>query len=121
MEVPLDVWNFESHLEEFLPLHGKVLALPPQPCCPQQPPLPGPVLGGGPQWAEGRRDLGQELPKGLPQIKSWTIEDPRADSSSSKKGQMICLKPSFPPAPQYIPYGMQWNVSAPSGIFILLA
>ncbi|NXE72904.1 SYTL4 protein, partial [Cochlearius cochlearius] len=23
-EVPLDAWNFESHLEEFLPLHGKV-------------------------------------------------------------------------------------------------
>lgn len=33
MEVPLDAWNFESHLEEFLPLHGKVLALPPQPPC----------------------------------------------------------------------------------------
>ncbi|KAF1573556.1 Synaptotagmin-like protein 4, partial [Eudyptes moseleyi] len=24
VEVPLDVWNFESHLEEFLPLHGKI-------------------------------------------------------------------------------------------------
>lgn len=24
VEVPLDAWNFESHLEEFLPLHGKV-------------------------------------------------------------------------------------------------
>ncbi|KFQ97154.1 Synaptotagmin-like 4, partial [Nipponia nippon] len=23
VEVPLDAWNFESHLEEFLPLHGK--------------------------------------------------------------------------------------------------
>ncbi|NXO17900.1 SYTL4 protein, partial [Oriolus oriolus] len=23
-EVPLDAWNFESHLEEFLPLHGKI-------------------------------------------------------------------------------------------------
>ncbi|NXP17129.1 SYTL4 protein, partial [Scytalopus superciliaris] len=23
VEVPLDVWNFDSHLEEFLPLHGK--------------------------------------------------------------------------------------------------
>lgn len=70
MEVPLDTWNLESHLEEFLPLHGKVLALPPQPCCPQ-PPLPGPVWGGGShQWAEGRRDLGRELPNGFCQIKS---------------------------------------------------
>ncbi|NWT16925.1 SYTL4 protein, partial [Vireo altiloquus] len=24
VEVPLDTWNFESHLEEFLPLHGKI-------------------------------------------------------------------------------------------------
>ncbi|NXH63766.1 SYTL4 protein, partial [Rhabdornis inornatus] len=24
VEVPLDAWNFESHLEEFLPLHGKM-------------------------------------------------------------------------------------------------
>ncbi|NWW39814.1 SYTL4 protein, partial [Panurus biarmicus] len=24
VEVPLDAWNFESHLEEFLPLHGKI-------------------------------------------------------------------------------------------------
>ncbi|NWW21420.1 SYTL4 protein, partial [Falcunculus frontatus] len=24
VEVPLDSWNFESHLEEFLPLHGKI-------------------------------------------------------------------------------------------------
>lgn len=31
-EVPLGAWNFESHLEEFLPLHGKVC-----PCCPQPP------------------------------------------------------------------------------------
>ncbi|RMC22012.1 hypothetical protein DUI87_02883 [Hirundo rustica rustica] len=35
VEVPQYAWNFESHLEEFLPLHGKVC-----PCCPQ-PPLPG--------------------------------------------------------------------------------
>uniref|UniRef100_A0A8C8A6F9 Synaptotagmin-like protein 4 n=1 Tax=Otus sunia TaxID=257818 RepID=A0A8C8A6F9_9STRI len=25
VEVPLDAWNFESHLEEFLPLHGKIV------------------------------------------------------------------------------------------------
>ncbi|NXI94800.1 SYTL4 protein, partial [Psophia crepitans] len=25
VEVPLDAWNFESHLEEFLPLHGKTV------------------------------------------------------------------------------------------------
>uniref|UniRef100_A0A8D0ERH4 Synaptotagmin-like protein 4 n=1 Tax=Strix occidentalis caurina TaxID=311401 RepID=A0A8D0ERH4_STROC len=25
VEVPLDTWNFESHLEEFLPLHGKIV------------------------------------------------------------------------------------------------
>ncbi|NXA08252.1 SYTL4 protein, partial [Sapayoa aenigma] len=24
VEIPLDAWNFESHLEEFLPLHGKI-------------------------------------------------------------------------------------------------
>ncbi|KFW86654.1 Synaptotagmin-like 4, partial [Manacus vitellinus] len=40
VEVPLDAWNFDSHLEEFLPLHGKVC-----PCWPQLP-LPGPDAAG---------------------------------------------------------------------------
>lgn len=26
VEIPMDSWNFDSHLEEFLPLHGKVPA-----------------------------------------------------------------------------------------------
>lgn len=59
VEVPLDAWNFESQLEEFLPLHSKVLARPPQSSLSQ------PCQGGGPLWAEGYRDLVRELPKGL--------------------------------------------------------
>ncbi|XP_026704546.1 synaptotagmin-like protein 4 isoform X1 [Athene cunicularia] len=26
VDIPLDTWNFESHLEEFLPLHGKIVS-----------------------------------------------------------------------------------------------
>jgi len=57
VEVPLDAWDFESHLDEFLPLHGKVLALPPSPATRSS--LPRLALSRGwPSWAQGLRDLG---------------------------------------------------------------
>lgn len=56
VEVPLDTWNFESHLEEFLPLHGKVCPCHPSPAAHSLPCLL--LLGYSPQWAECCGDLG---------------------------------------------------------------
>lgn len=95
VEVPLDAWNFESHLEEFLPLHGKVC-----PCHPQ-PPLPGPVGGTALRGWRTQLSTAKRL---VPKSNIWRGENPRCRQRChcSKNGQIFCLEPSFPALGQLI-------------------
>lgn len=62
VEVPLHAWDFQRHLEEFLPLHGKVLP------CARSIPLPGGMRR--PRWGM------QELPKACFKSDPWGSEAP---------------------------------------------
>lgn len=84
VEVPLDAWNFESHLEEFLPLHGKVCPCHHNP----QPPLPGPVGGIALSGQRGVWRPQLSIAKRLvPNQIFGDMETPYADSSAVVVGK----------------------------------
>ncbi|XP_051486409.1 synaptotagmin-like protein 4 isoform X3 [Apus apus] len=95
VEVPLDAWNFKSHLEEFLPLHGKIGAdasgLPQYKgeLVVSMKYIPSSKHPGAGNGRKGKAGEGGELQVWIKEAKNLTAAKPGGTSDSFVKGYLL--------------------------------
>ncbi|KFO76173.1 Synaptotagmin-like 4, partial [Cuculus canorus] len=95
VEVPLDAWNFESHLEEFLPLHGKIgadaagLQQYKGELVVSMKYIPSPKHPGAGNGRKGKTGEGGELQVWIKEAKNLTAAKSGGTSDSFVKGYLL--------------------------------
>uniref|UniRef100_A0A8C6XZ58 Synaptotagmin-like protein 4 n=1 Tax=Naja naja TaxID=35670 RepID=A0A8C6XZ58_NAJNA len=98
LDIPMDAWNFDSQLEECLPLHGKVKASSPSPSQYKGDLVvslkfipPAKHLGAG-NGKKGKKEEGGELQVWIKEAKNLTAAKSGGTSDSFVKGCLLPLK-----------------------------
>uniref|UniRef100_A0A670ZXF4 Synaptotagmin-like protein 4 n=1 Tax=Pseudonaja textilis TaxID=8673 RepID=A0A670ZXF4_PSETE len=98
VDIPMDAWNFDSHLEECLPLHGKVTSSSSSPSQYKGDLVvslkfipPAKHLGAG-NGKKGKKEEGGELQVWIKEAKNLTAAKSGGTSDSFVKGCLLPLK-----------------------------